>query len=172
MNKQQIQAELKNQLAGGSTDRLQLSLKHGTGRCEIEVAGSLACSLNWVEYSSNALDRLADSELRGFAEQLASRLTYLLEPIRTIEADPDVVQMRSQPPTRDATDGSRSYFELLARAGRLHLMRYHKQAGEPREATPMQLTHEVVAQLFIDFELAVEALNTAGTKQSSDEVPF
>ncbi len=169
MNKTQIQTELKNQLAQGCGDRFQQPLKHGTARCEIEAGDSLACSLKSVEYSSTALEQLAEKELRELADQLAGRLTYLLEPICTIEADPDLVQMRSQPPAHDAADGSRSYFELLARPGQLRLVRYHKQAGQPRQSTAMQLTHEAVARLLLDFDLATEAVTAAGTPPRIDD---
>ncbi len=172
MNKEQVQAEIKKQLANGTTDRFQQSLTHGIGRCEIETADSLACSLNWISYSSSVLEQLADQALKEFADQLASRLTYLLEPICTIEADPDVVQLRSQPPSCNAEDRSRSYFELLARSGRLRLVRYHKQVGEPRQETTMHLTHEVVARLFLDFDLATGAVAAAGTPTSTDESLF
>jgi hypothetical protein len=158
MNKEQIQAELKKQFVSGTTDQFQQLLTHGLGRCEIEATDSLACSLHWIEYESSVLAQLADNELREFSDRLASRLTYLLEPICTIEADPDVVQMRSQPPSCNAEDRSRSYFELLARSGRLRLVRYHKPVGEPRRETPMHLTHEVVARLFVDFDLAAGAV--------------
>lgn len=157
MNKEQIQGELKKQLASGTTGRFQQSLPHGLGRCEIEAVDSLACSLNWIDYSSKVLEQLADNELKEFADQLAGRLTYLLEPICTIEADPDTVQLRSQPPSINIEDRSRSYFELLARPGRLRLVRYHKQVGQPREQTTMQLTHEVLARLLWDFDLATGA---------------
>ena len=172
MNKEQIQAELTKQLADGTTNPLQQSLTHGIGRCEIEAADSLACSLHWIDYTSSVLSQLADHALKDFSDQLASRLTYLLEPISTIEADPDVVQLRSQPPSCNSEDGSRSYFELLARSSRLRLVRYHKQVGEPRQEVTMHLTHEVVARLFLDFDLATGAMAAAGTPTSTDESLF
>jgi len=92
-------------------------------------------------------------QVKRIAESLAERLTYLLEPIRTIEADADArtVQMRSLPPRR-AEDGTRTYYELqVSGGGKLSLSRYVKEPDQSRRTIPVQVTREVFSRLLADF---------------------
>jgi hypothetical protein len=159
MNRQQIQSEIELALQNGCVDNQTVTLPIGSGAATLDVqqADAIAGSLTRIQYHSASLEKLAGDELTRLAAALAARLTYLLEPISTIEADPDVVQLRSNPPSQES-ESTRCYFELLARTGSLNLVRYRKAAGQPRELVPMQLTHEVLSRLLIDFDSAAASL--------------
>ena len=159
MNRQQIRDSIVAAMQDGGSDHQTITLTVGSGvvTCSVLKADALAGSLTCLKYVSETLNKLAGEGLTRFADSLAARLTYLLEPISTIEADPSVVQLRSDPPSQE-DDRTRYYYELLARAGSLHLVRYRKLVGEPREPVPMQLTHEVLARLLVDFDSAVASL--------------
>ena len=95
-------------------------------------------------------------QLKKIAEQLSARLTYLLEPISPIETDAQgcVVQMRSNPPHKDAD--RTSYYELLvSRSGELSLCRYTRPAGAPRQLIAAHVTREVLLRLAADFAAVV-----------------
>jgi hypothetical protein len=87
-------------------------------------------------------------ELKATADHLARKLTYLLEPISPIEIDVDrcIVQMRSNPPQKDAAGAS--YYELLLdRTGRVSLRRYGKAPGAERRPMAAHVTREVLIRL-------------------------
>ncbi|HEX3726104.1 MAG TPA: hypothetical protein VHV08_07665, partial [Pirellulales bacterium] len=93
--------------------------------------------------------------VRNTAEQLAARLTYLLEPISPVEIDDQrcIVQMRSSPPQREPD--RTTYYELLVdRGGRISLSRYARPRGQTRELIPAQVTREVLLRLASDFSAA------------------
>ena len=96
-------------------------------------------------------------DLERIGNDLASRVTYLMEPIRPIEIDADacVVQMRSTPPQKD--DDGRSYYELLVRrGGEIALTRYRKEPGTPRQQIPATVTREVLLRLAGDFSAVLD----------------
>jgi len=132
--------------------------------CELLAGESMACAFAQLDVVNDAWRSAPLDQVKRIAESLAGRLTYLLEPIRTIEADVDActVQMRSQPP-RKAEDGTRTYYELqVLGGGKLSLCRYVKEPGETRRAIPVQVTREVFRQLITDFvEVAAGPANKA-----------
>ncbi len=68
------------------------------GKLAVQVAtlGPVGLSFHHLTYTSPKLSSLSMPELLDACRQLAQRLTYLLEPIRVIEADESLgtVQMR------------------------------------------------------------------------------
>ncbi len=154
--KEQLQLALAN-AAPFSLGELTIEVSDGAQQfhCELTALDSLACAFQRLTLASDGLRRLTSEQLRGVAEQLSRRLTYLLEPISPIETDAQgcVVQMRSNPPHRD-TD-STSYYELLvARAGQLTLVRYARAVGQSRQAVPAHVTREVLLRLAGDLSAA------------------
>lgn len=124
--------------------------------CELEALDSIACAFTNLSVSSNVLAGATPSQLKQLADHLSRQLTYLLEPISPIEADDEqcVVQLRSNPPQRDSAHTS--YYELLVRrGGDIHLCRYAKQTGQPRQVIPANLTREVLLRLVGDFSAAL-----------------
>src|SRR5437660_702697 len=99
--------------------------------CDLTALDTLACEFTRFAVRSDKLATATIEELKRVSEALAARLTYLLEPISPIEVDSQqcVVQLRSNPPQRDAD--RTSYYELLVRkGGELSLCRWTKQAGD------------------------------------------
>jgi hypothetical protein len=124
-------------------------------RCDLTAMESLACAFTRFEMSNSAWAAAPIEKVKQVAENLAQKLTYLLEPIRPIETDTEecVVQMRSSPPRKNE-DGS-IYYELhVKRGGMLSLCRYEKQPGNSRQAITIQVTREVFRNLLADFATA------------------
>ncbi len=125
--------------------------------CRLIALEPLACSLTELVLRADSLSAMAPEGLANVAEALAARLTYLLEPISPIETDAEgcTVQMRSNPPQKDAD--RTSYYELLvSRAGELSLCRYTRAAKSQRQRVPFQVTREVLLRLAGDFDAVVD----------------
>jgi hypothetical protein len=153
--KQDIDREF-SRLAGSTAAAgpQSLSVDAGVGRlqCSLVALDALACSFESFTLETPRLADLSIDQLKKRAETLSARLSYLLEPIGTVEVDPDActVQMRSVPPHKD--DDGTSYYELLAqRGGRLSLCRYSKAPGGVRRLVPANITREVFHRLAADF---------------------
>lgn len=150
---QSVEQQLEQAAAGGP----------GPWRAEVIEAGvqitveasameNLACALTQFEVRNAAWSGRPIERVKQIADDLAKRLTYLLEPIRPIETDPEhcIVQMRSNPPRID--EHGSSYYELLVeRTGSLTLCRFEKEPGEVRRRVPIQITREVFRHLLSDF---------------------
>ena len=147
--KEQLQQTLKS-LPAFACGEETVDLQAGNQQlsCRLTALDSLACSFTRLALQSEMLSGKSIDELKSIAEALASRLTYLLEPISPIETDAEgcTIQMRSNPPSKD---GDRtSYYELLvAKRGELSLVRFTRTAGQPREAVPAHVTREVLCRL-------------------------
>jgi hypothetical protein len=105
-----------------------------------------------------ATPRLATAETKQLtliADQLAAKLTYLLEPLRVIEIDgaAGAVQMRSTMPSQH--QDRKNYFEILVRrGGEISFERYEKQPTQARCIVPTILTREVLSRLTNDIYAA------------------
>jgi len=124
--------------------------------CRLIALEPLACAVTSLSLRADKLSGMSADALKKVAEDLSTRLTYLLEPISPIETDAEgcTVQMRSNPPQKE--DDRTSYFELLvSRNGELSLCRYTRSAKTERQQIPAQLTREVLLRLTSDFEAAV-----------------
>lgn len=140
-----------------STGEQSIDVGDGTLRleCQLVALGALGCAFNRFVLHAPRVAAMSTDELQQLAADLSARLTYLLEPISPIETDSEgcVVQMRSNPPQKDAD--RTSYYELLvSRSGELSLARYSRAAGGPREVIPAQVTREVLERLVDDFAAA------------------
>jgi hypothetical protein len=147
----QFEQELKQLGSGGGAT---VAVAEGARQlsCEVVERNSLAVSFNKLRLATSELAGTTAVDLERISNALANRLTYLMEPIRPIELDADacVVQLRSNPPQQD--DDGRSYYELLVRrGGEIALVRYHKEAGSPRQQIPATVTREVLLRLVGDF---------------------
>lgn len=123
--------------------------------CDLTALESLACAFTRFEMTNSAWASEPIAGVERIAANLATRLTYLLEPIKPIETDADecVVQMRSNPPRQN--EDRTSYYELhVRRGGVLSLCRYEKQPGDVRHQVPIQVTREVFRHLLDDFAAA------------------
>jgi hypothetical protein len=91
-------------------------------------------------------------DLKAWGGRLASRVTYLMEPLALLEADPlgGEVLLRSQSPT--PRNGRRSFYEVrIGRSGALHFDRIaYDEAARSRRKVPCQFTGEVLERLVDD----------------------
>ncbi|MBI3839493.1 MAG: hypothetical protein HY288_16355 [Planctomycetia bacterium] len=154
--KKQLQRAIANIPLFSSGEHL-LEISHNAQklRCQLVALDSLACSFTKLALHADTLAAMSLDQLKRTAEQLSTRLTYLLEPISPIEVDAHgcVVQLRSNPPQKE-TDRT-SYYELLvSRSGELSLCRFSRAPGEQRQIIPSQVTREVLARLAADFSAA------------------
>jgi hypothetical protein len=152
--------EAKKGLAGlgtfaGTPHRLVAAQPDERLECELTTLDRVGCEFTRFVLSTDRLASATIDELKRVSQALASRLTYLLEPIKPIEQDADgcVIQMRSVPPQREAD--VTSYYEVLVRrGGELSLCRWAKASGDARQALPAQVTREVFLRLVGDFSAA------------------
>ena len=155
-----IQQKMKSALAGMSGGGPHdLNVDQGDLRldCQIASADPLAVSITRLELTTDRLAGAEVADLQRISEQLAERITYLLEPIGPVESDSErcVVQMRSIPPQQD--DDGTSYYELLIRrGGSLALARYQQTGPTGRQSVPAVVTREVLLRLAGDFAAVVE----------------
>jgi len=148
---QQFERELSSIGSGGPTT-VTVEDQPRTLACDITERNSLAVSFNQLRVATAELASADALELQRIGTALASRLTYLMEPISPIETDAQgcVVQLRSNPPQRD--DDGRSYYELLVRrGGEIALSRYRKENGDARRPIAATVTREVLLRLVGDF---------------------
>jgi len=125
--------------------------------CDVVERNSLAVSFNQLRLATDELASADAAELERIGKALATRLTYLMEPIAPVEIDAAacVVQLRSNPPQRD--DDGRSYYELLVRrGGEIALTRFRKENGGIRRPIATTVTREVLLRLVGDFCTVLE----------------
>jgi hypothetical protein len=150
---QSVQTEL-NRLICPLTGSQRISAADGPHQfaCDLVALDSLGCAFTHFELRHAKLASATIEQLKKTAEQLSTRLTYLLEAIKPVEIDADacVVQMRSVPPHKG--DNGTSYYELhVSRGGLLTLCRYQATPGQPRTQVTAHVTREVLGRLIEDF---------------------
>ena len=124
--------------------------------CELSDVHGLASPVSHLSLVTDRLAHATPDDLKKIGQFLATRLTYLLEPVGPIESDAElgVMQLRSTPPHQDGD--TLSYYEILvSRGGELTLSRYELQAGQDRQAVPAVLTREALLRLVEDLADAV-----------------
>jgi hypothetical protein len=151
----EISLALNAAAIAGSKD---LRAQADNGMLEVVIASADTMSVAFTAFAFHS-DRLASAEtakLSRIADVLASKLTYLLEPLRVVEVDGNAgaVQMRSHPPYQ--RDKQTKYYEVLVqRGGAISLVRYERLPGEPRQPIAAHVTEEVFYRLADDFAAAV-----------------
>ncbi len=152
--KQKIESELDrlSSLGGG---KLDAESSNGRLTSQVTEVDSIACAFNSFELRNDQLQSATIDQLKELCNGLASRVSYLLEPLALVESDADscTLQMRSNPPCKDE-DGT-SYYEVVANRQGLSLCRFNKTAGSVREVIPANVTREVFGRLAGDFEAAI-----------------
>jgi hypothetical protein len=156
----QLAQELKLLIGQPSHDAprsLVVPATHGKFTCELLAVDQLACSVAGLTFATGRLATASTAALKQLGSALSRKLTYLLEPISSLELDAEgvVLQMRSNPPRTDAHGFE--FYEILVRQSGLRLARFRKlRGGTQREVIPATLTHEVLQRLATDMEQAVE----------------
>jgi hypothetical protein len=156
--KNRLQTELTNlaQLGvGAGGDTLRVDVLVGHIECALVSVDAIGCSFVEVSLATTRLASHTTEQLKAVSEKLSQQIRYLLEPIAPIEIDPEgaTVQLRSNPPQQD--DDGTKYYELLVHRDGLHLRRYARAKGQPRQSVPANVTREVLVRLASDFVAAV-----------------
>lgn len=151
----QIAAALDDLSAIGGTPH-EITAEAGPHRLTlaVRVASPVGVEVLALEFavSDPARPERSLDDLRAWADRVAARVTYLMEPLVLLEVDPagGEAELRSQSPT--ARDGRRAYYEVrLNRQGTLRLHRVSfEESDRRRRDTPFQLTREVLERLADD----------------------
>lgn len=154
----QLRPELKRLSARQSQEATSvITATSDVGRleCHLEQIDSIASALQRLSFAAEQPLSASPAELLQVGTALAARLTYLLEPIRVHEHDPDAgaVLLRSIPPHRE--DRTASYYELSVTSEGIHLRRYEKQPRGERRPALMHVTHEVLCRCAEDLESTI-----------------
>jgi hypothetical protein len=124
---------------------------------KLTAASPVGIAFDALEFADEtAAGRSADA-LRAWGGRLASRLTYLMEPLVVLEVDDQAgeAELRSKSPT--VSDGVQSYYEIrLHRAGMLGLRRVaFSESNRRRMPVSCQLTREALDRLANDLVATV-----------------
>ncbi len=136
-----------------------VTVEEAQSRLTLHLTGldTVGVAFSNLEFATTSRSDWSAEALKGWGDRLASRVTYLMEPLRVVETDPQggEVQIRSQRPT--PRDDQRSYYEVrLSRLGTLRMQRYvFDQETRERRQTPCQLTREVLERLADDIAASV-----------------
>jgi len=118
----------------------------------LTASGPVGMAFDSLDFATFARTEWSPEDLKAWADRIASRVTYLMEPLVVIEHDEvgGEVELRSQAPT--PRGDRRSYFELrLNRHGTMTLSRIAvDETSRRRQPTTCQLTREVLERLTDD----------------------
>jgi len=123
----------------------------------LTATGPVGLAFDALDFATTRRPEWSVDDLRAWGDRLASRLTYLMEPLVVLEADPlgGEVALRSQAPT--PREGHRSYYEVrLGRGGMLRLARVtFDEATRRRKSGTCQMTLEVLERLTDDLVASI-----------------
>jgi hypothetical protein len=121
---------------------------------ELDTVGLAFISM---EFAGTSRTEWSSQALKDWADRLAKRVTYLMEPLKVIEIDAQggEVQLRSQAPTPRAD--KRGYYEMrLFRNGTLRMERFaYDETTRERRPVTCQLTREVLERLADDVAASI-----------------
>jgi hypothetical protein len=131
-----------------------VTVEDGPNRLTLKLTAldTVGVAFESLEYVATDRREWSSDALRAWGERLAARVTYLLEPLKVLEIEPQggEVQIRSHSPTPRA-DQHGFYEVRLHRQGTLFMVRYvFDEVTRRRRQTPCQLTREVLERLADD----------------------
>ena len=132
-----------------------VTVEEGPHRLTLHLAAldtvGLACTA--LEFTTSSRAEWTSEALRSWGDRLAGRVSYLMEPLKVLEVDPDggEVQIRSQSPTTRSEQ--RGYYEVrLFKQGMLRMERFaFDEATRQRRPITCQFTREILERLADDF---------------------
>lgn len=131
--------------SGGAT--LSLSLT---------AAGPVGLAFDALDFAAADRSGRAADALRAWADRLAAKVTYLMEPLVVTEHDREAgeLALRSQTPT--TRQEVRSYYEVVVRRdATLRLTRWaYDESTRTRTPAPCKMTLEVLERLADDLDAA------------------
>jgi hypothetical protein len=132
----------------------QVSAADGGHRIALDLiaSGPVGLAFDALDFAAPADPERTTDALRAWADRLAARVTYLMEPLVVLELDPVAgeAELRSQAPS--ARGSLKSYYEVrLNKAGALRFSRVaFDDASRQRRPAPCQMTREVLERLTDD----------------------
>ena len=153
---QKIAAEVAD-LVRTCASPLAITAEEGPHRIVVPVGIATPVGIDCQGFDFAVTDRatLPLDDLKAWGQRLASRVTYLMEPLAVLEVDLPLGKalLRSAAPT--LRDGKSHYYELLLTRGdrtSASLRRFvgDRAGGEQREAVPFVLTHDAIVKLVCD----------------------
>jgi hypothetical protein len=137
----------------------QVTVEEGPHKLTLHLTSldTVGLAFDALEFVTTARSDWSSAALKDWGQRLASRLTYLLEPLQVLEVDPQggEVQIRSERPT--TRNDQRGYYEVrLFQNGTLSLQRLvFDETSRQRLASVCQLTREVLDRLADDIAASV-----------------
>ena len=131
-----------------------VTVEEGSRRLTLQLCAldTVGLAFTALEFTTTSPAEWTSDALRAWGERLAGRVSYLMEPLKVLEVEPEggEVQIRSQSPTTRSEQ--RGYYEVrLFKTGSLRMERFaFDQATRQRRPVPCQLTREVVERLADD----------------------
>ncbi len=132
----------------------QVAVDDGGHRIALDLiaCGPVGLAFDALNFNAPADPERTTDALRAWADRLAARVTYLMEPLIVLELDPVAgeAELRSQTPT--ARGALKSYYEVrLNKTGALQLTRVvFDDVARHRRPAPCQLTREILERLTDD----------------------
>ncbi len=124
----------------------------------VATGGAVGLALDSLEYRLLDHPPLTKAELKGWADRLVAKLTYLMEPLVVLELDAEVgqAQLRSQSPSE--RQSMRTYYEIqVDRNASLRLARVtFDEATRKRSAATCQFTREAIERLANDLATSLD----------------
>jgi hypothetical protein len=118
----------------------------------LEALDTVGVAFSSFEFATSGRAEWSSNALNDWGSRLASRITYLMEPLKVLEIDSGggEVQIRSQSPT--TRNAERGYYEMrLFRQGLLRMKRYtFEETTRQRHESHCKLTREVLERLADD----------------------
>lgn len=128
---------------------------------DVTAADSMSCSYRELRMQVPALNGADATVLKKWAENLCSRVTYLLEQLGPLEIDSQGRQVLIRSKSPDKRDSSTTFYEVLLQsqgAGLFTLRRYRRDAQTAaREHVDLRTTHEVLEKLADDLIATIPA---------------
>jgi hypothetical protein len=123
----------------------------------LTASGPVGLAFDTLDFATTARSEWSADDLKAWGDRIASRVTYLMEPLVVLEHDQIIgeVELRSHAPTARAE--RRSYYEIrLNRQGTLHLARVaFDESPRRRRPATCQMTREVLERLTDDLVASV-----------------
>ncbi|SIN73221.1 hypothetical protein SAMN05444166_0507 [Singulisphaera sp. GP187] len=118
----------------------------------LTASGPVGMAFDRLDFATHARTDWSSEALQGWADRIATRVTYLMEPLVVLEHDKvgGEVELRSQVPT--SRGDRRTYFEVrLNHQGTVKLSRIAvDESSRQRHPTTCQMTREVLERLADD----------------------
>ncbi len=131
-----------------------LTIEEGAHQVTLHLtaSGPVGLAFGALEYRNRSHREWTTGSLKAWGDRIASRVTYLMEPLIVIEQDIDAgaVEIRSHAPT--SRGNHRAFYEIrIGRAGTLHLTRISfDETTRQRRPIDCMMTREVLERLVDD----------------------